>query len=268
MPTGVYVRSPVRSRWKQGQELIDLIEASGILFLSITGIHWQIRKKGALKLQEFSSRRWWVLKSDVLELKTRREKEFKEAAEVSHEHHLKKMKEWHDKMTKEGRCHWCGAPASKVRKYVCRKHLAKARANDRASRERRRERLRRRGLCANCGERPRRSGFETCTICSLRSALRNMERREDKTWERLNALAEGGLITIDEAAEMLRVHRVSVHNFINKGLLKVKVHTFRRFYLDKEDVENLQAERGRGFIIDSEMDMLHQRIMSTQAPRK
>lgn len=244
MPTGVYVRSPVRSRWKEGQELIDLIEASRILHLSITGVHWQIKKKGTLKLQEFFSRRWWVLKSDVLELKSRREKEAKESAEASHQHHLKKMREWHSKMSREGRCHWCGAPESKVRKGICDKHLVKARANDKAFSNRRNEKLRTLGLCANCGKRTRRFGYETCTICSWQSASRNKDRRDDKTWERLNALSEGGLITIDEAAEMLSVHRVSVHNFIKKGLLKVKVRTFRRFYLDKEDVGNLQAERG------------------------
>jgi len=149
-------------------------------------------------------------------------------------------------------------------KSVCDKHLAKARANNTAFGKRRREKFRNKGLCANCGKRPRRFGYETCTICSLRSALANKNRRADKTWARLEALKQKGLITIDEAAEVLSVHRVSVHNFIKKGLLEVKVHTFRRFYVAEKAIRDLQT--ARTIITQPAEKLLHQRIISNPAP--
>ncbi len=236
MPIGVYVRSPVRSRWKHGQELIDLQEASKILFLSITGLHWQIRKKGALKLQEFYSCRWWVLKSDVLELKVRREKKAQESAEASHRQHLIKMQEWHTMMTKESRCHWCGVPALKEFKNACPKHIKATRIANQRSKARIKAQSRAEGLCASCNRRPRRYGYETCAVCALKGAMAARERRNATTLKRVDSLVDIGLIDVDETAEILGIHRVRVHNLIKKGLLKVRRYAFRRFYLSEDDV--------------------------------
>lgn len=247
MPTGVYLRSLVRSKWKEGKELIDLTEASKILCLSVTGLHWQIRKKGALKLQEFCSRRWWVLKIDVLELKDRWEEEAKESAEASREHHKQKMKEWHDRMTKEGRCHWCGAPASKKFKNACPKHVEAARAASRSSKEKIKAASKAKSLCVSCNIRPQRFGYETCSVCGNKHALDNRKRREARTLQKTDELIDKGLITVDEAAEILGVHRVRVHNaFINKGILKVREYAFRRFYLSETDVQALKKSITRG----------------------
>lgn len=251
------------TRWVGRIELVDITEAGNILGRDRTAVHY-IMRHGKLAPRNFRQG-WWFLKSDVVALAAKRAEEQTARATRSHNHHLKKMREWHSQMSREGRCHWCGAPESKERKAVCDKHLAKARANDSACGKRRREKLRRMRLCANCGKLPRRFGYETCTTCSARSALRNKERRADKTWTRLEELKEKGLITIDEAAEILTTHRVSVHNLIKKGLLQVKVHAFRRFYLDNEDVETLQAERDKRLSIDPEMDILRQRITRTPA---
>ena len=153
MPTGVYDRSLVRSRCRDGKELVDLTEASKILCLSITSVHWQIKKKGVLKLVEYSSRRWWVWKSDVLVLKVRREQEANESIEVARAHQLRAQKDWHHRMTIEGRCHWCGALASKEFKNACDKHIEAARAINRNSKKRIKANSKAKGLCASCNKR-------------------------------------------------------------------------------------------------------------------
>jgi len=243
MPTGVYIRHPIRSKWKHGQELIDLTEAGKILYLSISGVHWQTKKKGALKLHEFSSGRWWVLKSDVLELAANREKEAEESIKASNERQLKRQKEWHTKMTTESRCHWCGAPALKEFKNACEKHIEAQRSINRRSKERIKAKSSAKGLCAMCNRQPKRFGFETCSVCSRKGALANRNRRLVRTLKKFDNLIDRGLIDINEAAQILETHRVRVHQFINMGRLQVKAYIFGRFYLSEADVRGLKKDR-------------------------
>ena len=68
----------------------------------------------------------------------------------------------------------------------------------------------------------------------------------------IEVLEEGGLITIDKAAEMLSVHRRTVQRYIQAGRLTVADRIQYVVFLDADEVEKMtppwegRAQRGVG----------------------
>ena len=155
--------------------------------------------------------------------------------------HSESMRRWHRKMTLARRCHWCGRPSAKDYRGACDNHVGRARQLNAESQARRRERREKTNICDHCGGRPRQFGYQQCDVCRRKQAdkavFRRLKRREAQ---------HDGYVNISEAAQMLGVHRVTVHHLIKKGELHCRYQTGVKrptWYLSEKEVSRLVDKR-------------------------
>ncbi|KKN09207.1 hypothetical protein LCGC14_1049020 [marine sediment metagenome] len=162
-----------------------------------------------------------------------------------------KQRTWHQAMTAERRCHWCGGPSVKEYANACEVHLEFVRGHNRRSKQKQQEHRVRNGLCCYCGKRPSRAGRSTCGECLTLKARFQREKRLRLATVKVDLLMDRGLIRLDEAAARIGVHRTQVHRLIRYGVLRAhRVHVREHgahgaFWLEERQVEKCRATRLR-----------------------
>lgn len=139
-------------------------------------------------------------------------------------------------MRLERRCLWCGRPSSKENKALCELHLPIVRAIERKSRAKLVARRREKGLCVHCGKTRARYGYDTCWACSSQNTLRLREKQDKVNARKMDKLVDRGLITVDEVAGILEVHRSVVGRLLRSGTLKRADKAIGRVWIREEEV--------------------------------
>lgn len=160
--------------------------------------------------------------------------------------HACRMKRWHRRMRRRGRCHWCGKPAIKYTLY-CPIHQERVAGKNTAWKRRKRRERKQTGLCPECGKHPPLYGYEYCWVCQRKHIEAGRLRRQpgrERTIQQYYSIVDAGYISVTDAAWLLGLHRVMVHELIKRGKLRVCFKGLNRFWLRLLDVQRLKTERG------------------------
>lgn len=105
----------------------------------------------------------------------------------------------------------------------------------------RRKRLQANGLCPVCGKVPPAYGYTFCLKCRKTNSKASQNTRWRKSLKRIDDLIEEKLLSVNEIAEILKVHRVAVHRLIKQGKLTVQKTAFQSFYIPENQVNRIIA---------------------------
>lgn len=142
----------------------------------------------------------------------------------------------------KGKCPSCSSPSLKKSVY-CRRHLATTNKSSRNYRRRVRKYANENGMCIACVKEPKELGYCRCTRCRKKSVVydrRHVQRRFDEFIDRQD---RKGLITTDEAAEILGMSKNGVLANISLKNIELIERSYRRFWVKKSSVLEYRKKR-------------------------